>query len=158
MFTPAVSILWLCHHFQAIQESKYASIPTYQMITRLKVLLMRTWAGFFYCFFAADATYCNYQPCLPSDSRRAIGRQDPMYGPQHAAFWIWIIIFESVFRSYFSNYCDPYPDPDHVSDPAWIFYNILNINFIFVFQSCKCVRFHIMTRYKLYKEIFFKRN
>jgi hypothetical protein len=41
-----------------------------------------------------------------------------------------------------------------VSDPTRIFSNILNIHFTFVFSSSKCVRFHIMTRYKLFMGIF----
>jgi hypothetical protein len=47
-----------------------------------------------------------------------------------------------------------FPDPDQnptlklVSDPAQhdFFSNFLNINFTFVFPSCKSVRLHIMTR------------
>ncbi len=31
-------------------------------------------------------------------------------------------------------------------------YNILNINFTFVFLSCKCVRLHIMTRCKFFRK------
>ncbi len=46
-----------------------------------------------------------------------------------------------------------YPDP--VLDPTWIFSNILNITFTVVFLSCKCVSLHIMTRHKLFREIFF---
>jgi hypothetical protein len=52
---------------------------------------------------------------------------------------------------------DPYPDP--VKDHAWIFSNILNINFTSVFPSCKSVTLYIMTRYWLFRAIFFiKRN
>jgi hypothetical protein len=35
---------------------------------------------------------------------------------------------------------------------------ILNINFTFVFPSCKCLRLHIMTKYKLFMEIFLYKN
>ncbi len=54
-------------------------------------------------------------------------------------------------------FSDPDPDhnfqlvsdfhPDPVSDLTLIFSNILNLNFTFVFPSCKCVRLHIMTRF-----------
>ncbi len=49
-----------------------------------------------------------------------------------------------------------YTDPDPVSDPSWTFSNILDINFTFVFLSCKFVKLHIMTRNrysKLFREI-----
>jgi hypothetical protein len=36
------------------------------------------------------------------------------------------------------------------------FSNILDINFIFVFPSRKCVNLHIMTRYKLFKDVLQK--
>jgi hypothetical protein len=57
-----------------------------------------------------------------------------------------------------------------VVDPEWFFFgsrsyfsagsymnfsNILNISFTFVFQSCKCVRLHIMTRNKYFREILY---
>ncbi len=59
----------------------------------------------------------------------------------------------------FQMVSDPYLDPDPVSDPTLFFSNILNINFTFVFPSCKCVRLHIMTRYKLLRKLFYiKRN
>jgi hypothetical protein len=35
-----------------------------------------------------------------------------------------------------------------------IYSNILNINFTFVFPSCKCVRLHFMTRYKIFSKFF----
>jgi hypothetical protein len=35
------------------------------------------------------------------------------------------------------------------------FSNILNINFTFVFQSCKCVRLLIMTRNERFREILY---
>ncbi len=38
------------------------------------------------------------------------------------------------------------------------FSNILNINFTFVFPSWKCLRLHIMKRYKLFMENFFWYN
>jgi hypothetical protein len=52
-----------------------------------------------------------------------------------------------------------FPDPDQnpilklVSDPAQhdFFSSFLNINFTFVFPSCKSVRLHIMTKYKLFR-------
>ncbi len=51
------------------------------------------------------------------------------------------------------------PDPDPVSNHGtWIFSNILNINFTLVFLSCMRVRLHIITRCKLFREIFVKRN
>ncbi len=53
---------------------------------------------------------------------------------------------------------DFYPDPEPASDPTWSFSNILKINFTFVFPSWKCVRLHIMTRYKLLREFFFYKN
>jgi hypothetical protein len=42
------------------------------------------------------------------------------------------------------------PDPKPVSDPAQIFSNIRDINFSSAFQSSKCVRLHIMSRYKFF--------
>ncbi len=45
-----------------------------------------------------------------------------------------------------------------VSDPTWIFSNILNINFSFVFPFWECVRLHIITWYKLFREIIFKKK
>jgi hypothetical protein len=52
-------------------------------------------------------------------------------------------------------FSDPDQDPTLklVSGPTLhdFFSNILNINFTFVSPSCKCVRLHIMTRYKLYR-------
>ncbi len=42
-------------------------------------------------------------------------------------------------------------------DPTWVFSNILNINFTFIFPRCKCVRLHIM-RYKLFILFFIIRN
>jgi hypothetical protein len=48
-------------------------------------------------------------------------------------------------------FLDPYPDPDPTFQLVSInFSNILNINFTFVFPACKCVRFHIVTRYKIF--------
>jgi hypothetical protein len=48
---------------------------------------------------------------------------------------------------YFS---DPYADPDPtfhlISDPTRTFSDILNINFTFIFRSCKCFRFYIMRK------------
>ncbi len=44
---------------------------------------------------------------------------------------------------------------DPVSVLIGIFNNILNINFTFVFPSGKCVRLHIMTRYKIYRDFCF---
>ncbi len=39
------------------------------------------------------------------------------------------------------------------------FNNFLNINFTFVFPSCKCYRLHIMARCKIFRKIFWtKRN
>jgi hypothetical protein len=58
-----------------------------------------------------------------------------------------------------NDFWDPAPtfqlvsDPDNVPDPTWIFSNILDINFTFVFPSCKCVRLLIMTRCKLFRGI-----
>ena len=49
-------------------------------------------------------------------------------------------------------------DPDPFSDTTWIFSNILDINFTFVFLPCKCVRLLIMTRYKLFRGIFFDKK
>ncbi len=45
---------------------------------------------------------------------------------------------------------DPYPTFQLVLDPTYMFSNILDINFTFVFLPCKCVRLPIMTRYKLF--------
>ncbi len=47
-------------------------------------------------------------------------------------------------------------DPD--SEPTRIFSNVFNINFTFVFPSWKCVRLHITTRYKLFREFFLKKR
>ncbi len=48
-----------------------------------------------------------------------------------------------------------------VVDPEWFFFGslnpylyILNIDFSFVFKSFKCFRLHIMTRNKLFREVF----
>jgi hypothetical protein len=38
------------------------------------------------------------------------------------------------------------------------FFNILNINFTFVFPSCKCVWLHIIPRYIFFWEIFFDKK
>jgi hypothetical protein len=62
-----------------------------------------------------------------------------------------MIFFGSVSGSYLSVGLDL--DPDPVSDPSWIFSNIVNINFIFVFPFCKCVRIEIMTRNKLFSRV-----
>ncbi len=64
-----------------------------------------------------------------------------------------------------SSVVDPqwlFPDPDptfqlvRILAHEFLFSNILNINFPLVLPSCKCVRLHIMTRYKLCMEIFVK--
>ncbi len=47
-------------------------------------------------------------------------------------------------------FSDPDPTFQLVSDPTWIFSNILNIN---VFPSCKYYRLYIMTNYKLFMEM-----
>jgi hypothetical protein len=38
------------------------------------------------------------------------------------------------------------------------FSNILDIDFTFLFMPCKCVRLLIMTRYKLFRGIFFDKD
>jgi hypothetical protein len=55
-------------------------------------------------------------------------------------------------------FSDSDPDPDPTFQLVSVLYpdpNIPNINFTFVFPSCKCVRLHFMTRYKLFRELFF---
>ncbi len=52
-------------------------------------------------------------------------------------------------------FSDPDPTFQLVSDPTKIFSDILDTNFTFVFLPWKCVRLLIMTRYKLFKGIFF---
>ncbi len=44
-------------------------------------------------------------------------------------------------------FSDPDPTFHSASDLAWIFSDILNIYFTFVFPSCECVRLYIMTSY-----------
>ncbi len=66
-----------------------------------------------------------------------------------------------------------HPDPDTVLPWIWndfsririlfrilrdFFSNILNRNFAFVFPSCKCVRFHIVTRYERFREFLFDKK
>jgi hypothetical protein len=46
------------------------------------------------------------------------------------------------------------PDPDLVSDPKYIFYDMLDINFTFVFPPFKCVWLLIIMIYKLFRDIF----
>ncbi len=46
---------------------------------------------------------------------------------------------------------NPYPDP--VMILHHFFSNILDIIYSFVFPACKCVRFHIMMRYKIFRDI-----
>ncbi len=65
------------------------------------------------------------------------------------------------FRNEFFGSGDPdptfqlVPDPDLVSDPKYIFYNMLDINFTFVLLPFKCARLLIMMIYKLFGDNFF---
>ncbi len=69
-----------------------------------------------------------------------------------------VFFYSTVHCSIFS---DPGPDPnfhlvsdpDPVSDPTWIFSNILNINFSYVFPSCKCVKLQL-TSYSFLVKFF----
>jgi hypothetical protein len=50
---------------------------------------------------------------------------------------LWILIFWNPDPDpTYQWVSDPYPDPNPASDPTWIFSNIHNINFTFVFASC----------------------
>ncbi len=54
---------------------------------------------------------------------------------------------------------DPDPTFQLVQILQEFFLIFLNINFFtFVFSSCNCVRMHIMTRYRLFRDFFKKRN
>ncbi len=55
-------------------------------------------------------------------------------------------------------FSDADPTLQTVSDPTRIFYSIFNINFTLVSTSCKCVRLHITTKYKLFREILFEKK
>jgi hypothetical protein len=61
---------------------------------------------------------------------------------QHFHYFILYLLFSE------RSVSDPNPDP--------IFFQLVsdfNLNFTIVFPSCKCVMLHIMTRYKLFRNI-----
>jgi hypothetical protein len=68
-------------------------------------------------------------------------------------------IWNNFFRAPYLNptfqlVSDPYSDPD----PTCIFSNILNkiLPLYTRLVTCKCVRLHIMTRYRLFRDFFDK--